>query len=133
MNARSKRFVASVLTVVALGTASAQFNGTYDPALNAGEVIVAPGKSSEVTLKPLAKGLLGGGSDIKLVAVTGVPGVTAALKSVKSASGDRAEVKLEFKHEFLKGSSSGAYPVEVTLENAKTGYRLSFFVTLNLK
>ena len=132
MNAR-KQLIVSVLTVLALGTASAQFNGNYDPALNAGDVAVTLGKSSEVTFKPFANGLLGGGSDVKVVGVAGVPGVAAALKSIKSASGGRAEVKLEFKHEFFKGSGAGAYPLEVTLENSKTGYRLSFFVTLNLK
>jgi hypothetical protein len=133
MNSRIKLVVISVLTALSFAFAHAQTISAYDPALNVGVVSFTTGKSVEITLKPFALALLEGGSDIKVVSVLGAPGVTASLKSIKSASGGRAETKLEFKHEYFKGTGVGSFPVEVTLENAKTGYRLSFFVTLVLK
>lgn len=133
MNSRMKLFALSALTALTVGFAQAETMSAYDPALNVGIVSFTTGKSVEVTLKPFARALLEGGSDIKLVNVLGAPGVTASLKSIKSASGGRAETKLEFKHEYFKGTGVGNFPVEIILENAKTGYRLSFFVTLMLK
>jgi hypothetical protein len=133
MNSRMKLFALSALTALTVGFAQAETMSVYDPALNAGVVSFTTGKSVEVILKPFARALLEGGSDIKIVSVLGAPGVTASLKSIKSASGGRAETKLEFKHEYFKGTGVGNFPVEVILENAKTGYRLSFFVTLMLK
>jgi hypothetical protein len=133
MNSRVRLFALSALTALTIGFAQAETMSAYDPALNAGVVSFTTGKSVETILKPLARALLEGGSDIKLVSVLGAPGVTASLKSIKSASGGRAETKLEFKHEYFKGTGVGTFPVEVILENAKTGYRLSFFVTLMLK
>jgi hypothetical protein len=133
MNSRFKLVFLSAVTALSFAFAQAQTMSPYDPALNAGVVSFTTGKSVEVTLKPFARALLEGGSDIKIVSVLGAPGVTASLKSIKSASGGRAETKLEFKHEYFKGTGVGNFPVEVTLENAKTGYRLTFFVTLMLK
>jgi hypothetical protein len=133
MNSRFKLVVLSALTALSFAFAQAQTMGAYDPALNVGVVSFTTGKSVEITLKPFALALLEGGSDIKVVSVLGAPGVTASLKSIKSTSGGRAETKLEFKHEYFKGTGVGNFPVEVTLENAKTGYRLKFFVTLMLK
>lgn len=133
MNSRIKLVFLSTLTALSFAFAQAQTMSAYDPALNVGVVSFTTGKSVEVTLKPFARALLEGGSDIKVVSVLGAPGVTASLKSIKSASGGRAETKLEFKHEYFKGTGVGNFPVEVILENAKTGYRLSFFVTLMLK
>jgi hypothetical protein len=133
MNSRIKLVFLSTLTALSFTFAQAQQMGVYDPALNVGVVSFTTGKSVEVTLNPFARALLEGGSDIKVVSVLGAPGVTASLKSIKSTSGGRAETKLEFKHEYFKGTGVGNFPVEVTLENVKTGYRLSFFVTLMLK
>jgi hypothetical protein len=133
MNSRIKPVVISALIALTVGFAQAQTMGAYDPALNAGVVSFTTGKSIEVILKPFALALLEGGSDIKLVSVLGAPGVTASLKSIKSASRGRAEIKLEFKHEYFMGTGVGNFPVLVTLENAKTGYRMGFYVTLMLK
>ena len=82
MNSRFKLVFLSALTALSFAFAQAQTIGAYDPALNVGVVSFTTGKSVEVTLKPFARALLEGGSDIKVVSVLGAPGVTASLKSI---------------------------------------------------
>ena len=76
MNSRFKLVFLSALTALSFAFAQAQTIGAYDPALNVGVVSFTTGKSVEVTLKPFARALLEGGSDIKVVIDFGILSLT---------------------------------------------------------
>jgi hypothetical protein len=139
-NAVKLGLVAMIASLFTSGFSSVQAQHLlFDPALNVATVEVKAGATKEDTVHVPVGGFLRSDEGIDAMAFKGVEGpggLSATLKSAKiiTRNGERQfELKLIVKHEFLKGTSVGIFPIQLTLENTKSSGLCNFFITVNVK